>query len=98
MLELGTVYFDVICVDAEGKKRWSRQLDFLHKPTAGDRLLIEHHPTELVEVLEVTLFTRSVRVSSFIKPKSLKGKDAIAGLLIVRESRLYSYAIADPFS
>jgi hypothetical protein len=47
-----------------------------------DRLILEDHPTESVEVLEVALFPRGVRVSSFIKPKSLDGDDVIAGRLI----------------
>lgn len=80
------VYFNVICIDPEGKRQWSIELDFLHKPTAGDRLVIEDHPTKIVEVVDVALFSRNVRLSSSIKPHALDADEAIAGLLIVRES------------
>jgi hypothetical protein len=85
------IYFNVICVDAEHKRQWSIELDFLHKPAAGDRLIIEYHPTKVVEVLEVALFSRNVRFSNSIKPKAPSADEPIAGLLIVQDSPLSIY-------
>jgi hypothetical protein len=61
-------------------------LIFCTSPQQAIAKVIEDHPKKIVEVVEVAHFSRNVRLNSSIKPHALDADEAIAGLLIVRES------------